>query len=276
MQYGVSLPQDVVGMDPVAARDFAQAAEDLGYGFINATDNLLDSNTGNVRHEPLVLNGYLAACTRRMTLGTSVLILPERQTAVVAKQLAEIDMLSSGRARLGVGLGSSLEEYRAVGQDMRTRGRRLEEQVEVLRAFWTQPVVTFKGRWHDIEGLGVNPLPPQRPIPVWMGGSSDAALRRIARLADGWIPGGFSVEQTAPAIDTFLRYLEEAGRRPEDVAIQARLRLLNSTPESWLKARDGYEAAGATHLGVIINAPEFTSVDQHIGLIRSFKETVGF
>ena len=261
-------------MDPGAARDFAQAAEDLGYEFINGTDNLLDTNTGNVRHEPLILNGFLAACTKKITLGTSVLILPERQTAIVAKQLAEIDMLSNGRARLGVGLGSSEEEYRAVNQDMRTRGRRLEEQIVVLRAFWTQPVVTLKGRWHDIEGLGLNPLPVQRPIPIWMGGSSEPALRRIAHLADGWIPGGFSVEQTAPAIVQFLDFLKEAGRKPDDVAIQARLRLLNSTPEAWLKARDGFEAAGATHMGVIINAPEYTSVAQHIQAIRSFMETV--
>jgi len=274
MRYGVSLPQDPVGMDPGAARDFAQAAEDLGYEFINSTDNLLDSNTGNVRHEPLIVNAFLAAHTSRIVLGTSVLILSERQTAVVAKQVAEIDMLSSGRARLVVGLGSSEEEYRAVGQDMKTRGRRIEEQVEVLRAFWTQPVVTYKGRWHDIEGLGLNPLPPQRPIPIWIGGSSDAAVKRIARVADGWIPGGFNVEQTAPAIAQFFANLKESGRNPEDVAIQARLRLLNSTPESWIKARDGYEAAGATHMGVIINAPEYTAIDQHIKLIRDFHDVV--
>ncbi|MPZ50488.1 MAG: TIGR03619 family F420-dependent LLM class oxidoreductase [Dehalococcoidia bacterium] len=272
MRYGVSLPQDPAGMDPVAVRDFAQAAEDLGYEFINGSDNLLDTDSGNVRHEPIIANTFMAACTSKVTLGTSVLILPERQTAVVAKQLAELDMLSSGRARLGIGLGSSEEEYRAVGMDMKTRGRRMEEQIHVLRAFWTQPVVTYKGRWHNIEGLGVNPLPPQRPIPIWVGGSSDAALKRIAKLADGWIPGGFSVEAVAPAIEQFNGYLKDAGRKPGDVAIQARLRILTGTPESWLQARDGYEAAGATHLGIIINAPEYTSIDQHIKQIRGFME----
>jgi alkanesulfonate monooxygenase SsuD/methylene tetrahydromethanopterin reductase-like flavin-dependent oxidoreductase (luciferase family) len=157
---------------------------------------------------------------------------------------------------------------------MKTRGRRIEEQVAVLRALWTQPVVSFKGRWHDIEGLGINPLPVQQPVPIWMGGSSDAAVARIARLGDGWIPGGFNVESTAPAIATFLGHVREAGRDPASIAIQARLRLLNTTPDSWIKARDGYAAAGATHLGVIINAPEYSSIGQHIQAIRDFMETV--
>jgi probable F420-dependent oxidoreductase len=258
-------------MDPVAVRDFAQAAEELGYEFINNSDSVL-SDGPDIRHEPLVLQGYLAAVTQRMTLGTSIVIMPQRQTALVAKQLAEVDLLSGGRVRLGVGLGTSESEYTGLGADFHTRGRRLEEQVAVMRALWTQTQVTFKGKWHQLDGVGIAPLPSQRPIPVWAGGSSEPAVKRIARFADGWIPGAWTPEAAAEAIPPFVAAVKAAGRDPGDVAIQCRLRILNGTPESWVKARDGFEAAGATHLGIVINAPEYKSIDQHIKAIRGFAE----
>ena len=145
----------------------------------------------------------------------------------------------------------------------------------MLRALWTQPQVTFKGKWHQLDGVGITPLPSQQPIPVWAGGSSEAAVKRIARFADGWIPGAWTAEAAAEAIPSFISALKSAGRDPESVAIQCRLRILNGTPEAWVKARDGFEAAGATHVGVVINAPEYKSIDQHITAIRSFAEAVG-
>ncbi|MER3404742.1 MAG: hypothetical protein C4289_05905 [Chloroflexota bacterium] len=199
MQIGAIFPQTEIGADPVAIRDYAQAVEELGYAHLVAYDHVLGANTETPErrgrrwpytfqhqfHEPLVLFGYLAAITRRIGLVTGILILPQRQTALVAKQAAEVDVLSSGRLRLGVGLGWNEVEYEALGENFHNRGRRIEEQVTVLRALWTQPLVTFHGRWHHITDAGINPLPVQRPIPIWMGGTDERVLRRIARMADG-------------------------------------------------------------------------------------------
>ena len=201
MQLGVIFPQVEMGVDPVAIRDYAQAVEQMGYTHLAVYDHVLGAGTTtrpdwrgpytseSLFHEPLVLFGYLAGCTRGLELVTEVIILPQRQTALVAKQAAEVDVLSGGRLRLGVGIGWNDVEYEVLGEDFHTRGRRVSEQIAVLRALWTQEVVTFEGKWHRITEAGINPLPVQRPIPIWMGGGrAESALRRIARLADGWFP----------------------------------------------------------------------------------------
>ena len=200
MQIGVVFPQTEIGDDPAAIRDYAQAVEGLGYRHILAYDHVLGASTANRPgwrgaytsdtpfHEPFVLFAYLAGQTRRVEFVTGVIVLPQRQTALVAKQAAELDLLSGGRLRLGVGVGWNEVEYQALGQDFHNRGARIEEQVALLRALWTEPVVTFRGRWHTVEEAGIKPLPAQRPIPVWFGATADAGIARAGRSGDGWFP----------------------------------------------------------------------------------------
>src|SRR3712207_5049701 len=200
MRLGAIFPQLESGADPVAIRDYAQAVEGMGYDHILIYDHVLGADTASrpnwrgpytaqsLFHEPFVLYGYFAAVTERVELVTDVIILPQRQTALVAKQAAEIDVLSGGRLRLGVGIGWNEVEYEALGESFRNRGARSEEQIEVLRLLWTQEVVDFQGRWHTITAAGINPLPVRRPIPLWIGGTAEPVLRRIGRLGDGWFP----------------------------------------------------------------------------------------
>jgi probable F420-dependent oxidoreductase len=195
MKVGVVFPQTEIGRDPAIIRDYAQAVEAMGYTHILAFDSVVGPNPDrpggwdsqydyrHAFHEPLVLFGFLAAVTRRIELATGVLILPQRQTALVAKQAAEVDVLSGGRLRLGIGVGWNPVEFEALGEDIKNRGRRVEEQLEVMRLLWTRELVTYAGRWHRVPDAGINPLPVRRPVPVWMGGESPAVLRRAARLA---------------------------------------------------------------------------------------------
>jgi probable F420-dependent oxidoreductase len=286
MQFGVSFPQDQTMGDPGAVREFAQAVEGLGFDYLTISDHVLGADPAygpgrsadytyeTVSREPLVLLGYLAACTTRLTLGMSILILPQRQTALVAKQAAEVDMLSGGRLRLGVGIGWNEVEFDALGQEFHNRGRRVEEQLEVLRALWTQEVVTFSGRWHRITEAGLNPLPLQRPIPIWMGGDSEPAMKRIARLADGWLPQNRSPADFAPILDRFRAYAREAGRDPAGIDIAARLALRTGTPEDWARTCSEWDGVGATCVGVSTNNAGCASVQEHIALLRRFKGAV--
>jgi len=272
VKYGTSFPQDAVLADPVATRDFAQAVEDLGYDFLTGSDTVFSRSPGAVSREPFVLLGYLAACTKRVGLGTSIVITPQRQTALVAKQVAEIDVLSGGRVHLGIGLGHDEGEFAALNEDYHTRGRRVEEQIAVLRALWTEEQVSFHGRWHQIEGLGISPLPSRRPIPIWMGGSAEAAVRRIARLADGWIPPFGRDGAIGALIEPFLAHVLAAGRHPASIAIKGRLSIVKGTPAGWLKSRDEWQSAGASHFAVSLNQSGFTSIEQHVALLRTFIE----
>ena len=200
MRFGVVFPQTEIGADPLVIRDFAQAAEALGYHHILAYDHVIGANPASRPgwrppyshrdsfHEPFVLFGYLASLTKNIELVTGIIILPQRQTVLVAKQAAALDVLSGGRLRLGIGIGWNPVEYEALGENFKNRGRRCEEQVEVMRKLWTQELVSFEGKWHKITDAGLNPLPIQKPIPIWFGGTDDRALRRLARLGDGWFP----------------------------------------------------------------------------------------
>ena len=200
MRFGVVFPQLEIGADPVAVRDYAQAAESLGYQHLLVYDHVLGANAGSrpgwrgsyrhtdMFHEPFVLFGYLGGVTTTLELVTGVLILPQRQTALVAKQVAEVDVLTGGRLRLGIGTGWNAVEYEALSEDFHNRGLRSEEQIEVMRALWTRELVSYEGRWHKITDAGLNPLPVQRPVPVWFGGMDERVLRRTARMGDGWFP----------------------------------------------------------------------------------------
>lgn len=298
MRKGAIFPITEIGTDPVAIRDYAQAIEDMGYDHIVVFDHVLGANANHHElwgpythefqfHEPFVLLGYLAAATRRLELATGILILPQRQTALVAKQAAEVDILSGGRLRLGVGAGWNHVEYEALGQDFHTRGKRMDEQVALLRELWSKDLVDFDGRWDKVTQAGINPLPLQQPMPLWMGGWADPMIRRIARLADGWFTLFPPDDNGRRQIDKLHGYAREVGRDPAAIGIEAWVILNNASvlagrnqkPEdiplrsadAWCAEIEAWKGLGATHIGCWTMYANL-SVDQHIDAARRFKE----
>ncbi|MCA9973754.1 MAG: LLM class F420-dependent oxidoreductase [Anaerolineales bacterium] len=282
MHIGVVFPQTEFGNDPAAIRDYAQQAEALGYTHILAYDHVLGANPerpGGWRgpythqtpfHEPFVLFSYMAAVTTRIGFTTGILILPQRETALVAKQAASLDLLSSGRFRLGVGIGWNEVEYVALNQDFSTRGKRIEEQVELLRLLWQNELVTYDGRWHHIPDAGLNPLPVQRPIPIWFGGHADAVLRRIARLGDGWMPNYRQAERAKPELEKLAGYLAENGRSLADLGIEWRLHYADGNPAAWQQTLAAWQAVGATHMSLNTMGCGFTTPQQHLTALHRF------
>lgn len=288
MQLGVVFPQNEIGEDPGAVRAFAETAEGLGYEHLIFYDHVLGADTGrrpdwqgpyshrDTFHEPMVTFGYLAALTSRIELVTGVIILPQRQTALLAKQAAQVDVLSGGRLRLGVGVGWNDVEYEGLNENFHNRGKRSEEQVELLRALWTNEVVDFQGRWHNIPGAGIKPLPVQRPIPIWFGGGrSDGVLRRIARMGDGWFPQLQADEQGRERMERFKGLVEEAGRSQDDVGVDARVALMRGGIDGALRESEAWQEMGASHISFNTLRAGLTSPDEHIAALRRFKEAAG-
>ena len=287
MRLGAVFPQTEIGADPAAVRDFAQAAESLGYDHLLVFDHVLGADPSkrenwsrpyqhtSLFHEPFVLFGYLAGITRSIELTTGVLILGQRQTALVAKQAAEVDVLSGGRLRLGIGIGWNEVEYEALGENFNNRGRRSVEQIELLRALWTQEVVDFSGRYHRVTYAGINPLPVQRPIPIWFGGGAERVVRRVGRMGDGWFPQ-FRPDSAGQArIEHMREYAREAGRDPNSIGIEGRISLADGDgPKEWNKLAQAWTEVGATHVSVNTMKAGLEGPDQHIEAIRRFKEAV--
>ena len=284
MQTGLVYPQTEYPTDPAAVRDYAQTAEALGFTHVLAYDHVLGANpdrpggwSGPYTHrdpfmEPFVLFTYMAAVTTRLGFIPGILILPQRETALVAKQAATLDVLCGGRFRLGVGTGWNEVEYVALAQDFSTRGQRQEEQLEVLKLLWTQELVTFKGRWHDIPDAGINPLPVQRPIPLWFGGHADVVLRRAARLGDGWLPGFRTAEAAREHLDRLDGYLAEAGRDRATFGLEPRLHWGNGDLDALGRALEGWRAAGATHISLNTMGAGFKTAAEHLAAARLFAE----
>jgi probable F420-dependent oxidoreductase len=282
MRLGVVFPQTEIGSDRVVIKDYAQAAEELGYSHILAYDHVIGANLASrpgwqppyshldTFHEPLVLYGYLAGLTKTIELTTGIIILPQRQTVLVAKQAATIDVLSSGRLRFGIGIGWNPVEYEALGQDFKNRGQRSEEQVELLRQLWTRELVTFHGRWHTVIDAGINPLPIQRPIPIWFGGTDDRALRRLARLGDGWFPLMNPDDKCRAAIEKVRSYAREAGRDPEKIGIEGRISHGAGSEEAWRAELQAWKSLGATHASFNTMKANLPSPRAHIEAIRRF------
>ena len=278
MRIGVVFPQTEIGPDPGAIRAYAEHVEDLGFSHLLAYDHVVGADPKihvgwngpydlhSTFHEPLVTFGYLAAVTTSLELVTGIVILPQRQTVLVAKQAAEVDLLSGGRLRLGVGLGWNAVEYEALGEEFSTRGRRCEEQVDLMRRLWTEETVTYRGRWHRVTGAGLAPLPLQRPIPVWFGASSPRAYRRAGRLADGWFP----MVGPGPQLDEALRVLRqaaiEAGRDPAAIAMEGRVSW-RGKPEELVDDVRRWVAAGATHVSINTMNAGLPSLDDHLAAL---------
>ena len=295
MELGAIFPQTELSADPGAIREFVQAVEELGYANLFVADHVLGADPQfhhhpslanysykSVVHESLTLLGYLAALTTRITLATGILILPQRQTALVAKQAAEIDVLSGGRLRLGIGVGWNEVEYEALGQDFHTRGRRSAEQIAVLRALWTQEVVNFHGQWHHITHAGLNPLPVQRPIPIWFGvGSSqnphppESVLRRVAHLADGWSPNIPTNVEGKTIVAQVYQYAKEAGRDPATLPLEGRVRIAGKSPADWVNNVQAWAGLGATHIIVETRGGGLVFPHQHLAALRQFHAVVG-
>ena len=281
MQIGVVFPQTEIGADPAGVRAYAQAAEAAGYAHLLAYDHVLGADPdrpGGFRgpythetlfHEPLVLFGYLAGVAPRLELVTGILILPQRQTALVAKQAAEVAVLSGGRLRLGVGVGWNAVEYEALGQDFHTRGRRMEEQIALLRALWTKPVLSFEGRFDRIVQAGLKPLPPAS-IPVWMGGMSEPVLDRVGRLADGWFPQYRDPDELAAGLARVHAAATAAGRAPGDIGVEPRVTMGGDAAAAVALAQR-WQSAGATHLTVNTMGQGFATPADHIAAIEGFK-----
>jgi probable F420-dependent oxidoreductase len=217
----------------------------------------------------------MAGVTRVLEFTTGILILPQRQTALVAKQAATLDVLSGGRLRLGVAVGWNKVEYVGLNRDFHTRGRRIEEQVYLLRRLWTQPLVSFNGRWHDIPDAGINPLPAQRAIPIWFGGYVDVVLRRVAEMGDGWMPGHRRAEDARPDLEKLDRYLEAAGRGREEIGLEARLNYGEGDPDAWNRTIEAWKAVGATHLSFNTMGKGFKRPADHLSALGRFAEAVG-
>jgi probable F420-dependent oxidoreductase len=253
MQFGAGLPITAMS-DAIALRDFTQALDGAGFDVLTSAGHLLGvpaerfpdrpvSTYTGPYHDPFVAFGYLSALTQRIHFRPNILILPLYPTAIVAKQSAELQQLSNGRFELGIGISWNTAEYQALGQDFSTRGRRLEEQVHVLRQLWTQPYVTFSGRWHELEGVGLN-RPTTVPIPIWIGGADDRVLRRAARVADGFMP----LTDPFAVIPRVQEYVREAGRDPAYFGFTGRVAAGADGPDAWVDAARKLAAIGVTQL----------------------------
>ena len=287
MRIGLTFPQSDLELDRGAVREFAQRVEEMGFDHIVAYDHVLGAgreqrpewngfHDANDRfHEVLVLFGFLAAVTQSVELVTGILCLPQRQTALVAKQAAEIDLLSGGRFRLGVGVGWNDVEFEGMGADFRTRGRRIEEQIAALRALWTAPTVEIEGDFHSLPDVGINPLPIQRPIPIWYGSGAEKILDRVVRLADGWIPESRVPETMAPQLEKLRAKLAGAGRDPATFGLQARLSLRQGDPDLWREYYAWYRDNGFTHFCVSTIWSGATTLDEHFALLQRFCDEVG-
>lgn len=291
MKVGAIFPQTECGTDVGAIGEFVRTVEALGFDHLFVADHVLGADPRfhahpslvaysheTVVHEALTLMAYLAAVTRRLTLATGILILPQRQTALVAKQAAEIDVLSGGRLRLGIGVGWNAVEYEALNETFENRGRRSAEQVAVLRALWTQPVVDFRGEFHRISHAGLNPMPIQRPIPIWFGVGGrersvppDAALRRIARLADGWSPNLTPDAQGQAIVARVHQYAREAGRDPATLPLEGRIRLAGEGSDGWATQVNAWKALGATSVIAEPRGADLSFPDGHLDVLRRFK-----
>lgn len=274
-------PSVQIGNDPAAIRDWAQAAEDLGYEYIEVPDHVFGATARNgwtprydafaPFHETFTTMAYLAATTKTIRISSGVLILPQRQTGLVAKQAAEVDLLSEGRLRLGVGVGWNHVEYEALDCEWKTRGIKQAEQIEVLRKLWTEELVTFEGHFHKYNEVTIVPSPKQRPIPIWIGGSADSVIKRAAKLGDGWMPILSPDDEGKAAVEKLYTYLEAFGRKREQFGIEAWMRFSEDKPESWGVTADKWRSMGAD-MAMLYPMWEIKGVDGQIEILRKFKE----
>ena len=295
MQLGFLAPFGVTGGDPSLVRDFAQSLEATGYDFLEAPDHVLGGKEANdtadtrrviadsLYHDPFVMLGFLSACTTKLAFSTGVLIVAQRQTALVAKQAACLDVLSGSRFRLGIGVGWNPVEFTGLNENFHNRGRRSEEQAQVMKALWAQPHVTFKGKYHTINNAGINPRPASGKIPLWYGGHHEHTLPRIAKWGDGWMPNAYPPDQTALDIFAELRRLTEAeGRDPASVGIEVWVSCGESSEADWRREIAFWKQAGVSHICLTTtfnrrhhHAIPGRSAEDHLAAAKRYRNAVG-
>ncbi len=284
MQLGAVFSHGEVGGDVASIRDWAQAVQDLGYDFVVVSDHVVGADKAaypelervysleSRLHEPLTLFAYLAGVAPRLGFLSSVVILPQRQAVLVAKQAAEVDVLSGGRLRLGVGIGWNPVEFTALGMEFRNRARRFEEQLAVMRKLWTERAVTFEGRYHSLRAEGINPLPVQRPIPLWIGASAEAAVKRACAIGDGYLPLAPLAGGWQATMDKIHGWLSEAGRDPSTFGVEGRLNAATGTPDEWATTIELWRGFQASHLSVGLQG--LGGVDSHVRRLREVRALV--
>jgi probable F420-dependent oxidoreductase len=280
MQIGVVLPQTELGGDVGAVRAYGIGVEEMGFAHLLAYDHVVGADPAvhegfagpydawTTFHEPMVLFGYLAGVTK-LELVTGIIVLPQRQTVLAAKQAAEVDLLTEGRFRFGVGVGWNAVEYEALGQRFDQRGRRLSEQIDLLRRLWTEPSLSFSGTFDTVTGAGINPRPRQRPIPVWIGGQTEPAYRRIGRLADGWFPQVAPGDALQQALEVVAAAAREAGRDPSAIGMEGRVGIDLDDPDRFVRQVEKWRAAGASHVSIDTMRAGYATVDEHLDALRT-------
>ena len=281
---GAVLPTNEIGSDPGAIRDYAQAVESMGFEHLLIYDHVLgaDSSVHTLTgpytdqtpfHEVFVTLGYIAACTTTLGLATAVLILPQRQTALVAKQAAQLAVLSGNRFRLGIGSGWNQVEYQVLGENFRNRGRRQEEQVALMRALWSNHLVEFEGEFHSVRAAGIEPR-PTAPIEVWFGGAHDLQLRRAAKIGDGWFPIGAPNADSAAMVEALNGYLSDNGRDADRFGIEPQAQVRGGNPDLWRTHAERWSELGATAISIATMSAGLGDVDNHIEAIRQYREAL--
>ncbi|MBT4490171.1 MAG: LLM class F420-dependent oxidoreductase [Rhodospirillaceae bacterium] len=289
MDFGISFPQTQIGNDPVVIRNFVETAEELGFERLTLVDHILGAREAKDApwavhytieygfHEPMTLFAWIAGFTKTIRLVTANVVLPQRQTELVAKQAAEIDILTGGRLDLGIGVGWSKSEFEALGMNFADRGDRIEEQVELMRRLWTDELVEFDGKWHQISDMGMNPRPIQRPIPVWFGAMAAVAVRRAARIGDGWLmsPRAEPDDEMKRLVETYLETGQAAGRDAASLGIDATVYAEDRGPNEWLSEAQAWRDIGATSVTFRTSESGFTHIDQHLDAMRKLADAVG-
>ncbi len=289
MQIGHSFPTTEIGNDPVIIRDYVQTIEGMGYDYVTLLEHVAGERNpvaddwrayytrDRAFHEPFALMGFFAAATTRLRFKTAILILPQRQTVLVAKQAAEVDVLSGGRLELGVGLGWNKVEFDMLGESFTNRNRRMEEQIQLMRRLWTEELVDFEGEFHTVRDAGINPLPVQRPIPLWIGAFADVAVARAGRLADGWLlnPRDRPDNEAQASINLFRRAADEAGRDGAALGLDVTIWAHQGGPEEWRALYDGWQAMGASHLTFRTMQAEFADAAGHLAAAGDFMRAIG-
>jgi probable F420-dependent oxidoreductase len=287
MKIGAIFPQLDLGADRGAIREYGESVDEMGFHHLLAFDHVVGADTTvhvgwagpydvhSTFHEPFVLFGFLAGICPTLEFATGIVILPQRQTVLVAKQAAEVDIVSGGKFRLGVGIGWNDVEYEALGEQFNNRGRRIEEQIDLLRRLWTEPSLTYEGSFHRVTGAGIAPLPIQQPIPLWMGGGAGPALARVGRLADGWFSNAKPGPQLDEALTTIRDAAREAGRDPGEVGVEGRIMVGDRDQDRIVKEFEEWQSLGVSHVSFNTMGANLEDVGAHIRALQSALDAVG-
>jgi probable F420-dependent oxidoreductase len=286
MEIGAVLPHNEIGTDPGAIKAYLQGVEEMGFTHLLVYDHVLGASRDRpggfsgaydkdvAFHEPLTFFAFAAAVTSTLEMVSTVMILPQRQTVLVAKQAAEVAVLSGNRVRLGVGTGWNKLEYDGLNERFDTRGRRQAEQVALMRLLWSEDVVDFRGEFHTVELAGINPR-PTAPIPIWFGGAAPVLIERCARLGDGWMPLGSPNDTSRAVLDAIAGRRAELGLSMDGFGVQAQAQYAGGSPERWRSHRDKWAALGATHLALATHNAGPTDADGHLARLREYLDAIG-